>query len=149
MKRRVALLAVFVFFGCSAKTPVPPFDIQVTLSDAARQKLETAGETIKVAIYFDGDGAPQPGEKTAPSRQVYLGKHVVELRQPGRIRIAEARISEEAVGRLSDPNYHFTINVFSGRRVFSDNVLRNGYAAGLASDLNPTTPIILTCDLLK
>src|SRR6266545_2727589 len=35
----------------------------------------------------------------------------------------------------------FFINVYSGRRVFKDNVLDGGYADGRASDLNPAKPI--------
>jgi hypothetical protein len=143
-----ALLALPLIFGCSAKVPVPPFDIQVTLSEAARHKLEAAGETIKVIVYFDGDGRSKPGEETAPFREVYLGKHEVELRRPGRVRINDAKISAEAVGRLSDPNYHFTINTVSGRRAFKDNLLSNGTVLGRASDLNPAKPIVVACDLL-
>lgn len=61
------------------------------------------------------------------------------------MRVTDAKISKEAVGRLSDPNYHFFINVISGRRVFKDNVLDGGYADGRASDLNPAKPIVVRC----
>jgi hypothetical protein len=155
VRLRAVLLALPVLVGCSAKVPprevkvpVPPFEVKVTLSELARQRLEAAGETIKVVIYFDGDGTSKPGEVTAPFRPVYLGKHEVELQQPGTVRINDAKISEEAVGRLSDANYHFTINTVSGRRVFKDNVLSNGAVLGRASDLRAGKPIVVACGLL-
>ncbi|HSM93529.1 MAG TPA: hypothetical protein VLT47_11645 [Anaeromyxobacteraceae bacterium] len=136
------------FWSANRDVSVPPFDVEVQLTDAASQKLEAAGETIKVAIYFDGDGRRRRGEETAPFRDVFLGSHEVELHQQGRIRITDARISKEAIGRLSDPNYHFFINVVSGRRAFKDNVLGGGYADGRMTDLNPAQPIVVRCRAL-
>jgi hypothetical protein len=139
------VLAGIAFWVANANISVPPFDVEVQLTEQARQKLETAGETIIVAIYFDGDGRSRPGEHSAPFRDVFLGSHKVELRHVGKVRITDARISKDAFGRLSDPNYHFFINVYSGRRVFKDNVLNGGYAAGRASDLDPAKPVVVRC----
>jgi hypothetical protein len=142
------MLAGIAFWVAERKVSVPPFDVEVQLTEQARKKLDAAGETIIVAIDFDGDGRRRPGEHTAPFRAVFLGSHEVELRHAGRVRIGDARISREAIGRLSDPNYHFFINVYSGRRVFKDNVLNGGYADGRASDLNPAKPVVVRCGLL-
>jgi hypothetical protein len=139
------VLAGAAFWDANRKVPVPPFDVEVQLTDRAQQSLDAAGETIIVAVYFDGDGTRKRGEDTAPFRDVFLGSHEVELLHPGRVHVTDAKISKEAVGRLSDPNYHFFINVYSGRRVFKDNVLDGGYADGRASDLNPAKPIVVRC----
>ena len=147
-------------FGCdspdpSAKAwdsgkqqPVPAFSITFTLDDEARAQLSNAGETIKGAIYFDGDGTPVPGVKTAPHRDVFLGKYEFELEEPGTILIEDATISVEAYSRLSDRDYHYTINVFSGRRSFNNNVLDGGYAQGKHSNLGAEKSIDIACTLL-
>ncbi len=127
---------------------VPEFKIRVSLSEAAVQKLRDAGETIRGVVYFYGDGTPLPNVKTAPHRDVILGSYEFELREPGELRVSDAVISQEAYGRLSDTNYHFFINVYSGRRAFQDNVLNGGYADGRLGDLDSKTPIEIKCDLL-
>ena len=128
--------------------PVPQFAIRVALTQAATQKLHDAGETVRGFILFDGDGTALPNEKTAPYRDVILGSYNFELRQPGEIRVSDAVVSKEAYGRLSDTNYHFFVNVCSGRRAFRNNVLNGGYADGRLNDLDLGKPIEIECDLL-
>ena len=136
----------------SAPSPtkrVPPFTMRIVLSEEANKKLANAGETISGTIYFDGDGMPFPEESNAPMRDVFLGKHEFELRESGELVVSDASISDEAYNHLSDKNYHYTINVVSGRRVFPNNVLAGGYAAGRLRDLDPKRPIEIKCDLLE
>ena len=109
---------------------VPEFTIRIALTEAAARGLSEAGETIRGSVFFDGDGTPLPNVKTAPMRDVFLGSYRFELEKPGELRIADAVISEEAFSRLSDTNYHFFVNVYSGRRVFPNNVLRGGLCEG-------------------
>ncbi|WP_367872555.1 hypothetical protein [Luteolibacter sp. Populi] len=130
------------------QVPVPPFSIAITLDNEAREKLENAGESIKGWIVFDGDGTRLPGEKTAPHREVFLGTHDFELERSGTIRIKDATVSKEAYARLSDRNYHFTINVVSGRRSFGNNVLSGGFAMGKFEDLADGKPVRIYCSLL-
>ena len=158
MKKLIFLPFLLCLVSCGRQTdpsvpsgppiPVPEFTIRVTLSEAAAQKLSDAGETIRGAVYFDGDGTPLPNVKTAPHRDVILGNYEFELIEPGDLRVSDAVISQEAYGRLSDTNYHFFINVYSGRRAFRNNVLNGGYADGCLSDLEPEKPIKIECDLL-
>jgi len=158
MRRLAPLIAAGLFSsGCDSSRPtakawesgeqlaVPAFSITITLDDEARAKLTNAGETIKAAIYFDGDGTPVPGVKTAPHRDVFLGTYEFELNESGTIQIEDATISAEAYSRLSDKDYHYTINVVSGRRSFENNVLDGGYAQGRHSELDAGKPIKITC----
>ncbi len=131
----------------SPAIPLPPFEIQITLSDSAKQKLAGAGETIKGNIHFDGDGLALPGDNRGPSRAVFLGNYEFEIQRPGAIRITNATISAKAYSRLSETNWHLTINVASGRRAFTNNVLDGGFSVGRFLDLNEHKPIIISCDL--
>lgn len=124
---------------------VPAFSITITLDDEARAKLADAKETIKGAICFDGDGTPLPGVKAAPHRDVFLGTYEFEMNESGTILIENATISAEAYSRLSDKDFHFEINVVSGRRSFENNVLDGGYAQGRLRELVPGRPIKISC----
>jgi hypothetical protein len=125
---------------------VPAFQISITLSEAAAQKLRDAHETIKGAVYFDGNGHSRPGEYTAPSRPVVLGSYDFEIDQPGVVSVDHATISEEAFKRLTDTDYYYTVNVYSGRRTFKDNVLDGGHAGGHISEATKKR-IEINCDL--
>ena len=148
-------LLVFLIFllpsmSCVAEEQikVPIFEIEVTLTSEARQKLLSSGESIKGAIYFDGNGTPLPNVKTAPFRDVFLGNYEFEIEKEGIIRIHDATISKEAYSRLDDENYFYFLNVYSGRRVFKNNVLRGGYADGRFEDLKAGKKIQISCGLL-
>jgi hypothetical protein len=130
-----------------AKVPVPPFQIKISLTAAATAKLQSAGESIKGGVIFDGDGQSKPGEDTGAGRAVGLGDYSFERVGAGVISVTNALISKEAFQRLSDTNYYYTINVFSGRRVFTNNILDGGYAIGHISDA-VKEPIQITCDLI-
>ena len=61
--------------------------------------------SIKGGVYFDGDGTPKPGEETAPFRLVILGSYDFRQRKQALSPSGRLCIAEEAVRRLSDPNY--------------------------------------------
>jgi hypothetical protein len=127
---------------------VPEFVIEVSVSSEASTKLRESGESIKGSIFFDGTGTPLPGIKTAPFREVFLGKYDFELEKEGSVIIKNATISKEAYSRLKDKNYYYLINIYSGRRVFKNNILSGGYADGRLEDLQSGKKIEITCGLL-
>jgi hypothetical protein len=129
------------------KIAVPAIQIQITLTENAAKKLTDAGEWIKGFVIFDGDGIKKNNENTAPERDVPLGTYWFERNGAGVVSITNAAISEEAFKRLTNSDYYFTVNVFSARRVFKDNILDGGYAEGHISDVT-MSPIQIKCDLL-
>jgi hypothetical protein len=131
------------------RIPVPEFVLEISLTDEADRKLEQAGESIKGTIYFDGDGSPLPDTKTAPFRDVFLGQHGFELEKAGTLTIKKASVSREAFSRLKDSNYHYVVNVYSGRRVFARNMLSGCHAYGRVDELKAGKRIEIRCGLLE
>jgi hypothetical protein len=147
MREKTSLDPDAEFCGITGpKLRVPTFTIRIALSDPATKKLRDAGESIKGLITFDGDGIPREGEHTAPMRPVVLGCYQFEISEAGDVSIANAYISAEASKRLTDPDYYVTINVFSGRRAFKDNVLKDGFAVMHISQATKA-PIQISCDV--
>jgi hypothetical protein len=145
------LLAVSLFAqqadSADERIPVPEFVLEISLTDDASKKLVQAGESIKGAIYFDGDGTPLRGTKTAPFRDVFLGQHDFELENAGDLTIKNASISKEAFLRLNNTNYHYFVNVYSGRRAFAQNILICSFADGRLDELKAGKRIEINCDL--
>jgi hypothetical protein len=130
------------------KIAVHPFLIDIHLTDLAANKLKKSGESIKGTVYFDGDGTPLPKGKSAPFRNVYLGKVEFETKGAGIVSINNAYISKKAHFRLTDKNYHFTINISSGRRVLKNNILSCRSPHGRLKDLEKNKVIKILCELL-
>jgi hypothetical protein len=75
-------------------------------------------------------GIKNPNEDTGGGRDVPLGYFEFERNRAGVIFVTNATIAAEAFHRLTDTNYYFIVNVFSGRHVFANNILDGGYAVG-------------------
>ena len=164
LRAAVSLCVLIAVSGCHKKSPllnpdaefcgltgpkirVPAFTIRISLSEEADKRLQDAGETIKGLVDFDGDGIPKKDEYTAPMRPIVLGCYQFEIQKPGEVLISKAYISAEQAKRLTNPDYYLTINIFSGRRAFKDNVRNNGFAEMHISQV-AKEPVRITCDLL-
>ena len=127
---------------------LPTVSISLALTGDDSSAFLATGETIAGTVYFDGDGQKLNECKTAPFRDVYLGKHEFEFKKPGTKKFEGIKISKEAYGRLSDRNFHYIFNFYSGRRVFENNVLDCGTAPGRHTNLEQlTAPIKITCSV--
>lgn len=137
-------------FKFRSALPVPEIVLHIKLTEAAELKLTQSGEVISGTFYFDGPGTPfHSNRKNSPYRSVFLGEYRFEIGQAGEVRFTDAIISREAFDRLSDENYYFFLNIYSGRRVFENNILRGGYVAGRFEDLKLQQPIHVNLSLLS
>jgi len=50
--------------------PVPQFSITVTLSQHARERLQSIHESVLVIAYFDGDPLPGQGQDNAQGKRI-------------------------------------------------------------------------------
>jgi hypothetical protein len=123
------------------RVTVPVFQIQITLSKDAAQKLSESGEWIAGNVTFEGDGSNN-------TDRIYLGTYEFERNGAGDILVTNASISQDASDRLTNSDYYFTVNVFSARHVFTNNILDGGYAVGRISEA-AKSPIRLDCTLLQ
>jgi len=102
---------------------IPGFTIKLILSPAAQAKLQGSGERISVLAMFDGDALPGQRNCGAPNRDVCLGSSRKLVETTNVVRFDDARIPKRDYDRLRDKNFFVTINVFTARRVFKDNLL--------------------------
>jgi hypothetical protein len=106
---------------------VPEFAIAIKLSPQAEKRLRDLHETIKVLAMFDGDPLPGQGHYNAPMRDVYLGSDE-KLVDPNNIaEFGSTKISQRHWNQLADKDYHVTINTFSARKTFKNNLLDCGF----------------------
>jgi hypothetical protein len=80
---------------------------------------------------------------------VFLGQHGFELQKAGTFTIKNASVSREAFSRLNDSNFHYVVNVYSGRRAFARNMLSGCNAYGRVDELKAGKRIEIRCGLLE
>jgi hypothetical protein len=105
---------------------VPEFAIAIKLSPQAEKRLSDLHETIKVLAMFDGDPLPGQGHYNAPMRDVYLGSDEKLVDSNNIAKFNSTKISQRHWNQLADKDYYVTINAFSARKTFKNNLLDCG-----------------------
>ena len=155
-----ALGAPEPFASCLAQTVVSPpatsgtvaarpyaFDVDVTLSDAARKRLGASGESVIVAaMYFAAAKDGAPAGVLNDVGMVDIGGARVELEGEGRAAFdGNAVLRERLEFAQGDPQVN--VNVYSGRRSSPDNLLDCGFFQD-AMAVAAAGPVRISCDLI-
>lgn len=108
----------------SDRVQIPSFSVSVSLSEAASRKLRSIKEDVAVHAVFDGDGAPEPGENTAPHRDVFLCyTRPLMLGDASQVEFSGLSVPQSRITRLSNPDYYVNISAVSARLSHPDNLL--------------------------
>jgi hypothetical protein len=103
---------------------VPPFVVEVRLSDKANRQLAARQETVIVAAYLEG--IPDRNSPAYRTKDGGLGiaEARVELRAGRTARFTGIRFARQLYDQLADKDLNLLVNVFSGRRSSEDNLLK-------------------------
>jgi hypothetical protein len=111
----------FVFIGDSVI--LPEFEIEIKLSENAEKKLKTDKESIIVQAYFSGIPIDTTMADYIKWGKISIGSYRIELFDKRIARFENVKISKDEFQLLSDKNFEVLINVFTGRRTTSSNLL--------------------------
>lgn len=102
---------------------IPRFEVEVKLSDLATERLRAEKETIIVSVYCSGEPRAGADANVNEMGEVSLNTTKIEMTEPGIARFNHVRVSKKDIANLSDPDFLVSVNVFSGRRSTSENLL--------------------------
>ena len=132
----------------SGSVQIPAFSVSVSLSDAAAKSLQSIEEGVAVYAVFDGDGVSEPGENTAPHRDVFLCHTKRQLVSGvSQVTFSGLSVPTSRIARLSHPDYHVNVNASSARLSHPDNLLECEFHDKSISSVARNT-INLRCSLL-
>lgn len=136
--------------GCAALSfATPEFDVSVSLSDSARTRLSTLGENIKILAFFDGDSIDGPNPENAPFRAIILGSAETTVEIDHVAHVGSVAFSRHQHDLLTQGQYHLILNVVSGRRVDSHNLLDCSFVDLVVEPPNALqSPIHVDCGLI-
>ncbi|MCK6649454.1 MAG: hypothetical protein L6Q66_07350 [Bacteroidia bacterium] len=102
---------------------LPEFEIELKLSENAEKKLKSDKESIVVQAYFSGIPKDTTMEDYIEWGNIKIGSARIELFDKRIARFENIKIHKETLELLSDKNFEVLINVFTGRRSSSNNLL--------------------------
>lgn len=105
---------------------IPSFEIELSLSDKAEEKLKAGKETVIVAAYFSGIPKDTTLKEYVKTGEFAIGSHEKELRSERVAKFEGVRFSRSLYDSLSPQSMVVLINVYSGRRSTSVNLLDCG-----------------------
>jgi hypothetical protein len=126
-----------------AATLSPAFEVTITLSDAAAQKLSESGETITISAYFGGE--PKP-DVQVDDPQIMLASEDKELPAAGTLSFAPETLDAEGLAKVIEPRLN--INVYTSRKKFEDNLLDCGFFDDVITAIPRDKPITISCKLI-
>lgn len=123
------------------------FDLSITLSQKAAQKLKTSGERIMVSASYYGDPKPNAKKHADDVGRIDLGTETIEIAGlPGPVHVTGTKIKFERFQWIDGPSM-VNVSVYSARKTSQDNLLGCDFIDGKLADVaeKPTT---LHCSLL-
>jgi len=103
---------------------IPAFEIKVSLSPKAEEKLKARKETIIVAAYFSGQPKDTTIAEFQESGAMSVAVSHTEIRNDSIVaKIEGAKFARSLYDSLADKDIQVLINVYSGRRSGPDNLL--------------------------
>lgn len=103
---------------------VPPFVVEVRLSDKANQELAARKETIIVAAYLEGVPDRNTPINLTKDGEVRITEARVELQTGRTAKFTGIKFARHLYDQLGDKDLNLLVNGFSGRRSTENNLLR-------------------------
>jgi hypothetical protein len=149
----IRILAAILLF-----TPLAPaqqdqpiifaFDVRITLSDLALERLKSTREGIVVSADYTGDPLPSAENRANQIGTIDLG---VENREvvggEGLVRVTGKNVDPRRIQWVKGP-VMLNVNVYSARRTHPDNILACDFFDGKLSSAVHKTPT-LHCTLIE
>lgn len=102
---------------------IPSFEIAVSLSAKAKQKLMKDKETIVVIAYFSGQPKDTTSEEYLKSGEMGITSAQREIKDSGIAKFEDVKFSKALYDSLVDKDIQLLINVVSGRKSTKNNLL--------------------------
>jgi hypothetical protein len=102
---------------------IPPFEVELSLSQKAEAKLKEGKETIIVRAFFTGQPKDTSLREFQKHGEIFITSSEKELFEARLAKFSGVRFSKKEYNSLSNKNISVTINVFSGRKFYQDNLL--------------------------
>ncbi len=114
---------------------VPSFEIAISLSPKAKDRIVNGNETIIVDIFLQGIPKEGVGATIEEDGSFYVGSATKEI-YSGQVALFDnLKISRKIYDQLADKDPELTVNVYSGRKSSPDNLLTGDFLSDKLSNI--------------
>ena len=100
-----------------------PFEIQVSLSPKAEERITKSKETIIIDVFFTGTPKDSFHAKLEEDGSFYVASAKKEIFYGQTAKFDNITFSKQIYDQLADKNIDLGVNVYSGRKSSGDNLL--------------------------
>lgn len=134
--------------GDAPAAPQLGFDLDITLTPRAAQRLKATHEGITVSASYYGDPKPAYAKRADEVGHIDLGGDQIKLPgHAGRVHVAGDKVKRDRLGWISG-GARVNVNVFSSRRSGPDNILQCDFIDGAVATVIKARPVTLHCGLI-
>jgi hypothetical protein len=102
---------------------IPPFEIEVNLTEKANKKINNDKETIIVSAYFSGQPTDTTTKEYLENGEISITASERELSNGRVARFEGVKFSRLLYNSLADKDIQLLINIYSGRKSTNVNLL--------------------------
>jgi hypothetical protein len=114
---------------------VPPFEIEIALSPKAKERIVNSNETIIVDISLEGIPKDSSNAHFEEDGSFYVGSFKKEISYGQIARFDNLKFSRKIYDQLADKDVDLSVNVYSGRKSSSNNLLNVDFLSDKVSNI--------------
>jgi hypothetical protein len=124
---------VYIVEGDSLR--VPAFDVQIELSEKAKQRILGKRESIVVDVFLEGTPKAGSRAKLEEDGSFFLGSVKREIRYGQTAHIDDLKFPIKLFDQLEDKDADLTVNVYTGRHTSPDNLITGDFLGDKVSKI--------------
>ncbi len=114
---------------------VPPFEIEISLSPKAKERIVDSNETIIVDISLEGTPKDSSKVRLEEDGSFYVGSSTKEISYGQIARFDHLKFPKKIYDQLADKDVDLSVNVYSGRKSSPNNLLNVDFLSDKVSNI--------------
>lgn len=114
---------------------VPPFEIDISLSNKARERITSKNETLVVDVFLNGTPKDPSKAEFEEDGSFFVGSSQKEISYGQIAKFDNLKFPRKIYDQLVDKDADFNINVYTGRKSSPDNLIDCEFLSGKLSSL--------------
>ncbi len=125
--------SIYTFSGDSVV--IPPFEIEISLSPKAKERIVNSKETIIVDILLQGTPKDSSKVHSEEDGSFYVASAKREIYYGQVARFDNVKFQNKTYDQLADKDVYLTVNVYTGRKSSKDNLLNVDFLSDKISNI--------------
>ena len=114
---------------------VPPFEIEISLSSKAKERIVNSKETIIIDVFLEGTPKNSSKVHLEEDGSFYVGSAKREISYGQVARFDNLKFPRKIYNQLADKDVDLTVNVYTGRKSSQDNLITGDFLGDKVSNI--------------